>query len=103
MVHTGRPKLRPRGTRIGSGTLSACPLHESMRLVCMGTLSAAENGLVIVSEASSGGPSDRSWPIPSRYQLSPMGRTKRTSRARYVMTIDVDVFRASAEHISPTD
>jgi hypothetical protein len=66
----------------------------------MGTLRAAENGLVTVYEARRSA-EDRST-IPSRYHENPMGRTNRVRSVRYVRTMAVEVRRTRDEHISPT-
>ena len=67
------------GTRTGSATARGWLIQASLRVVCIGTLRAAENGLVTVSAASCSSVTDG---ILCRYHWTPIGNTKRTRSVR---------------------
>ena len=64
IAQTGSRKPGVMGTRTGSATASGWLIQASPRVVCIGTLKAAENGLVTVSAASCSSLTDA---IPCRY------------------------------------
>ena len=99
MIQTGSAKFPTIGTWTGSLIMGGLSVNISLRLVCIGTPNAAENGLVIVKAANCFSDIE---PIFCRYISRPIGTTKRASKVRYVRTIADEVRRASDEHISPT-
>src|SRR5687768_1990634 len=64
----------------------------------IGTLRAAEKGLVTLNVARSSSEIDGK---PWRYQPRPPGRTKRTRSVMYVTAVATDVFRDSGEQRRP--
>src|SRR5262245_61951997 len=99
IAQTGIDTPATIGTRTESRTTSDWLVQRSLCVECIGTLRAAENGLVIVRAANCSVVTEE---IPWKYRSRPTGTTKRNSRVRYVITIAVAVRRTSAEHMSPT-